>query len=100
MEADTLTEIFRDNGHLCSKVSESEVQHFFNCIEKGRNVRYLEFLKTVVRGGKDTVNKRVQEMVMNELANAGDDVLLFYNDHAFPTLVQLMKDEKGDTLGQ
>ena len=28
-----------------------------------------------------------------------DDVLLFYNDHAFPTLVQLMEVEKGDETG-
>lgn len=62
-------------------------------------MKYLQFLKTVVQGGKD-VNKRVQEMVMNELANAGDDVLLFYNDHAFPTLVQLMKVEKGNMYGE
>ena len=33
-----------------------------------------------------------------QLADAGDDVLLLYNDHAFPTLVQLMK-EKGDETG-
>ena len=38
-------------------------------------------------------------MTVLQLANAGDDVLLFYNDHAFPTLVQLMKMEKGDKTG-
>ena len=98
--AETLTEIFRDNTHLCSKVTESEVQHFIHCIEKACNVKYLEFLKTVVRGGKDVVNKRVQEMVMNELANAGDDILLFYNSHAFPELLTLMKEDRGDTVGE
>ena len=38
-----------------------------HCIEKGRNVKYLVFLQTVVKGGKDVINKRVQEMVMNEV---------------------------------
>ena len=33
------------------------------------------------------------------MANAGEDVLLFYNDHAFPALVQLMKEERGDQDG-
>ena len=54
----------------------------------------------MVRGGKNVVNKRVQEMVMNELANGGDDVLLFYNDHAFPKLLTLMKEDRGDTVGE
>ena len=34
-----------------------------------------------------------------QLANAGDDVLLFYNDQAFSTLLQLMKVEEGDGMG-
>lgn len=33
-----------------------------------------------------------------QLANAGDDVLLFYNDQAFSTLLQLMKVEQGDGM--
>ena len=65
VEADTLTEIFRDNAHLCSKVSESEIQHFIHCIEKNRNVKYLKFLQTIVQGGKGS--RRAQEMVMNEV---------------------------------
>ena len=65
VEAETLTEVFRDNAHLCSKVSEAEVQHFVSCIEKSRNVKYIKFLQTVVMGGKS--GRRVQEMVMNEV---------------------------------
>ena len=65
MEAETLTEVFRDNSRLCSKVTETEVQHFVSCIEKSRNVKYLKFLQTVVMGGKS--GRRVQEMVMNEV---------------------------------
>ena len=67
VEAETLTEIFRDNAHLCSKVEEGMVQHFMHCIEKGRNVKYLKFLQTIVKGGKEMVNKRTQEMVMSEV---------------------------------
>lgn len=65
VEADTLTEIFRDNPYLCSKVTESEIQHFIHCIEKSRNVKYLRFLQTIVKGGKGS--RRAQEMVMNEV---------------------------------
>ncbi len=65
VEAETLTEVFRDNAHLCSKVTEQEVQHFISCIEKSRNVKYLKFLQTIVMGGKS--GRRVQEMVMSEV---------------------------------
>ena len=65
MEAETLTEIFRDNAHLCNKVTEAEVQHFINCMEKARSVKYLYFLQTVVLGARG--NRRAQEMVMNEV---------------------------------
>ena len=68
IETVTLTEIFRDNAHLCSKVTEAEVQHFINCTEKARNVKYIQFLQTVVVGAKG--NRRVQEMVMNEVGVA------------------------------
>jgi inositol 1,4,5-triphosphate receptor type 1 len=96
VEAETLTEIFRDNPHLCCKVTETEVQYFINCIEKKRHVKFLQFLTTVVQGaGKGQQGKgqqsKIQDMVMNELANAGDEVLLFYNDNSFNTLVGLMK---------
>lgn len=65
MEAETLTAIFLDNALLCSKVTESEIQHFINCIEKSRNVKYLVFLQTIVQGGKGS--RRAQEMIMNEV---------------------------------
>ena len=70
VEADTLTEIFRDNAYLCSKVTESEIQHFIHCIEKSRNVKYLKFLQTIVQGGKGS--RRAQEMVMNEVRKEGE----------------------------
>ena len=97
MEAETLTEIFRNNDLLCSKVTEAEIQHFIHCIEKHRHVKYLQFLQTVVRG-TDGTHKRNQDIVMLELSNAGDDVLMFYGDHAFPQLVQLMQAEKGEAI--
>ena len=64
----TLQEIFHDNAQLCSEVTEAEVQHFINCTEKARNVKYIQFLQTVVVGAKG--NRRVQEMVMNEVGVA------------------------------
>jgi hypothetical protein len=33
-----------------------------------------------------------------QVANAGDDVLVFYNDHAFSTLQRLMKEERDDAV--
>ena len=50
---------------LCSKVTEAEIQYFINCIEKSRNVKYLKFLQTIVKGGKGS--RRAQEMIMNEV---------------------------------
>ena len=73
MEAETLTGIFRDNPHLCCKVTESEVQYFIHCIEKKRHVKFLQFLQTVVQGAgkggqaKGQQSKRIQDMVMNEV---------------------------------
>ncbi len=109
----TLTEIFRENGSLCSKVQESEVNHFIRSIEKKRDVRYLKFLQTIMKVDGKPV-KRSQDLVMAEvrtnnniyntithtdgpiqIANAGDDVLLFYNESQFPKLLELMKAERG-----
>jgi len=68
--AETLTEVFRDNAHLCSKVTVEEVEHFVDCIEKCRNVKFLKFLQTVVmRGGR-----RVQDIVIGEVCWWGRDV--------------------------
>ena len=33
-----------------------------------------------------------------QVANAGDDVLIFYNDHAFSTLQRLMKEDRDDAV--
>ena len=78
MGAETLTEIFRDNAHLCSKVTESEVQHFIHCIEKKRHIAFLHFLQTVVQGSKGPQLKRTQDMVMNE-------VHMYMNNHVYRT---------------
>ena len=67
IEAETLTEIFKDNAHLCNKVTESEVQYFISSIEKRRSVKCLLFLQTIVRGRAGSMNKRTQEMVMTEV---------------------------------
>ena len=64
----TLTEIFRENGALCSKVQESEVHHFIRSIEKKRDVRYLKFLQTIMKVNGQPV-KRSQDLVMAEVRN-------------------------------
>lgn len=66
VEALTLTEVFRDNPVLCNKVRESEVQHFFRCIEKDRDVRYLLFLQTIIKVNGAPL-KRSQDLVMGEV---------------------------------
>lgn len=50
---------------LMLQVTESEVQHFIHCIEKSRNIKYLQFFQTIVQGGKGS--RRAQEMVVNEV---------------------------------
>ena len=58
--------MFRDNYALCSKIQESEIQHFIQCIEKGRDVRYLQFLQTIMKVDEQPV-KRAQDLVMTEV---------------------------------
>lgn len=87
--------IYKDNSLLCNEINERVVQHFVHCIEtNGRHVQYLKFLRTIVKAEGQVVRK-VQNFVMQELINAGDDVLLFYNDRlSFQTLVELMRSAK------
>ncbi|CAB1353943.1 unnamed protein product [Coregonus sp. 'balchen'] len=80
---------------LCSEINERVVQHFVHCIEThGRNVQYLKFLQTIVKAESKFI-KKCQDIVMAELVNAGEDVLVFYNDRAsFQTLVTMMRSER------
>ncbi|KAK1901662.1 Inositol 145-trisphosphate receptor type 1, partial [Dissostichus eleginoides] len=84
-----------NNFQLCSEINERVVQHFVHCIEThGRNVQYLKFLQTIVKAENKFI-KKCQDIVMAELVNAGEDVLVFYNDRAsFQTLVQMMRSER------
>lgn len=67
VEVVTLTEVFRDNGALCNKVQESEIQYFIHCIEKkGRDIRYLKFLQTIMKVNGQPI-KRSQDLVMAEV---------------------------------
>uniref|UniRef100_A0A3Q2R0F9 Inositol 1,4,5-trisphosphate receptor n=1 Tax=Fundulus heteroclitus TaxID=8078 RepID=A0A3Q2R0F9_FUNHE len=95
LEAVTMQHIFRNNFQLCSEINERVVQHFVHCIEThGRNVQYLKFLQTIVKAESKFI-KKCQDVVMAELVNAGEDVLVFYNDRAsFQTLVQMMRSER------
>lgn len=82
LEAETVCSIFKDNLSLCNEVNDKVVQHFVHCIEiHGRHVEYLKFLQTIVKAENQFIRK-CQDMVMAELINAGEDVLVFYNDKA------------------
>uniref|UniRef100_A0A8C7X1S1 Inositol 1,4,5-trisphosphate receptor n=1 Tax=Oryzias sinensis TaxID=183150 RepID=A0A8C7X1S1_9TELE len=95
LEAVTMQHIFMNNFQLCSEINDRVVQHFVHCIEThGRNVQYLKFLQTIVKAENKFI-KKCQDIVMAELVNAGEDVLVFYNDRAsFQTLVHMMQSER------
>ncbi|RWS06106.1 inositol 1:4:5-trisphosphate receptor-like protein [Dinothrombium tinctorium] len=95
LEAQTMASIFQDNISLCSEISEAVVQHFVHCIEThGRQVQYLKFLLTIVKAEGQYMRK-CQDIVMQELINAGEDVLVFYNDKAsFNSFIEMMRSER------
>ncbi|XP_045481251.1 inositol 1,4,5-trisphosphate receptor isoform X2 [Harmonia axyridis] len=94
-EAQTVCAIFQDNSTLCNEVNEKVIQHFVHCIETHeRHVQYLKFLQTVVKAENQFIRK-CQDMVMQELVNAGEDVLIFYNDKAsFSHFIEMMRSER------
>ncbi|XP_023177114.1 inositol 1,4,5-trisphosphate receptor isoform X2 [Drosophila hydei] len=95
LEAKTVCAIFKDNLALCNEVTDKVVQHFVHCIEiHGRHVAYLQFLQTIVKAENQFIRK-CQDMVMQELINAGEDVLVFYNDKSsFHHFVQMMQQQQ------
>ncbi|XP_058178400.1 inositol 1,4,5-trisphosphate receptor [Anopheles ziemanni] len=99
LEAETVCAIFKDNLNLCNEVSDKVVQHFVHCIEiHGRHVEYLKFLQTIIKAENQFIRK-CQDMVMQELVNAGEEVLVFYNDKAsFNSFVELMRSYSAGTL--
>ena len=83
--------IFLNNSDLCQKMTEPVVQHVIQSISKDRRVVYLQFLQTIVKA-EETHLRKVQDMVMRELVNGGDDVLVFYGDaKGFQRFVELMQ---------
>ncbi|XP_071054904.1 inositol 1,4,5-trisphosphate receptor isoform X3 [Onthophagus taurus] len=94
-EAQTVCSIFQDNHTLCNEVNEKVIQHFVHCIEShGRHVQYLKFLQTIVKAENQFIRK-CQDKVMQELINAGEDVLVFYNDKAsFNHFIEMMRSER------
>ncbi|XP_046746795.1 inositol 1,4,5-trisphosphate receptor isoform X1 [Diprion similis] len=94
-EAQTVCSIFQDNSTLCNEVNPKVIQHFVHCIEThGRHVQYLKFLQTIVKAENQFIRK-CQELVMQELVQAGEDVLVFYNDKAsFNHFVEMMRSER------
>ncbi|KAM4554156.1 inositol 1,4,5-trisphosphate-gated calcium channel ITPR2 [Fundulus diaphanus] len=102
LEAETMRHIFMNNNQLCNEVSDRVVQHFVHCIEThGRRVQYLRFLQTIVKCDRMYM-KKCQDKVMTELVNAGEDVLVFYNDRSsFLVLLHMMasEEERADENG-
>ncbi|XP_007578278.1 inositol 1,4,5-trisphosphate-gated calcium channel ITPR3 isoform X1 [Poecilia formosa] len=94
-EAETVQHIFSNNYQLCSEISESVLQHFIHCLAThGRHVQYLNFLHTIIKAEGKYV-KKCQDMIMTELTNAGEDVVVFYNDKAsFTTMLELMAESR------
>ncbi|CAG0923862.1 unnamed protein product, partial [Notodromas monacha] len=84
-----------DNVNLCSEVSERVIQHFVHCIEThGRHIQYLKFLQTIVQANGQFI-RRCQDLAMQEMINAGEDVLVFYNDKSsFNQFLELMRSER------
>ncbi|CAB3242639.1 unnamed protein product [Arctia plantaginis] len=92
-EAQTVCAIYRDNTALCShEGNEKVVAHFVHCIEsRGRKPEYLHFLQTIVHADTQYI-RRSQDLVMQEMVNAGEDVLIFYNDKvSFNYFLQMMR---------
>uniref|UniRef100_H2YYU9 Inositol 1,4,5-trisphosphate receptor n=1 Tax=Ciona savignyi TaxID=51511 RepID=H2YYU9_CIOSA len=100
LEAETMQAIFQDNVALCKEVTHGVIQHFVHCIEShGRRTEYLRFLQAIIKSEGKVHIRRCQDMVMAELVNtqAGEEVLLFYNDRAsFTTFIKLMEDYARD----
>ncbi|KAJ0036555.1 hypothetical protein NQD34_005232 [Periophthalmus magnuspinnatus] len=94
-EAETVQHIFSNNYQLCSEISESVLQHFIHCLAThGRHVQYLNFLHTIIKAEGKYV-KKCQDMIMTELTNAGEDVVVFYNDKtSFNVMLQLMTESR------
>ncbi|XP_052861613.1 inositol 1,4,5-trisphosphate receptor isoform X2 [Anopheles cruzii] len=99
LEAETVCAIFKDNLNLCNEVSDKVVQHFVHCVEiHGRHVEYLKFLQTIIKAENQFIRK-CQDMVMQELVNAGEEVLVFYNDKgSFNYFVEQMRCFSSGTL--
>ncbi|XP_018602387.1 inositol 1,4,5-trisphosphate-gated calcium channel ITPR3 isoform X7 [Scleropages formosus] len=95
LEAETVQHIFSNNYQLCSEISESVLQHFIHCLAThGRHVQYLNFLHTIIKAEGKYI-KKCQDMIMTELTNAGEDVVVFYNDKAsFATMLELMAESR------
>uniref|UniRef100_A0A4W5KAJ3 Inositol 1,4,5-trisphosphate receptor n=1 Tax=Hucho hucho TaxID=62062 RepID=A0A4W5KAJ3_9TELE len=91
----SLQHIFSNNYQLCTEISENVLQHFIHCLAThGRHVQYLNFLHTIIKAEGKYV-KKCQDMIMTELTNAGEDVVVFYNDKAsFATMLELMAESR------
>ncbi|XP_056413537.1 inositol 1,4,5-trisphosphate receptor type 3 isoform X2 [Hyla sarda] len=91
LEAETMQHIFLNNYQLCTEIHETVLQHFIHCLAThGRHVQYLDFLHTIIKAEGKYI-KKCQDMIMTELTNAGDDVVVFYNDKtSFASMLEMM----------
>uniref|UniRef100_A0A8C6XGG3 Inositol 1,4,5-trisphosphate receptor n=1 Tax=Naja naja TaxID=35670 RepID=A0A8C6XGG3_NAJNA len=73
--------LFLTTGLLeAETMHEGVLQHFIHCLAThGRHVQYLDFLHTIIKAEGKYI-KKCQDMIMTEITNAGDDVVVFYND--------------------
>ncbi|XP_064155906.1 inositol 1,4,5-trisphosphate receptor type 3 isoform X1 [Anguilla rostrata] len=95
LEAETVQHVFSNNYQLCTEISEAVLQHFIHCLAThGRHVQYLNFLHTIIKAEGKYV-KKCQDMIMTELTNAGEDVVVFYNDKtSFAKMLELMAESR------
>ncbi|XP_028652407.1 inositol 1,4,5-trisphosphate receptor type 3 [Erpetoichthys calabaricus] len=94
-DAETIQHIFMNNYQLCSEIGENVLQYFINCLAtRGRHVQYLDFLHTIIKAEGKYV-KKCQDMIMTELTNAGEEVVVFYNDKAsFSNMLKMMEEAR------
>jgi hypothetical protein len=92
---DCVTQMFFNNEELCRNASLKTIQKILAVIEvKGRKVSLLRLLKTLIKTD-DAVHPQIQNSIMDSFTAVTDSVLLLYKDDvAFASLVDMMQDEE------
>lgn len=102
-EAQTATQIFKDNILLCNGITERLIQNFVHALEHENmdgesKIAYLEFLQTVcVVDGHEI--KKNQDMIIDELMNS--EIIHFSNDKmSIDDLCLLMQNKQTKDLNR